>query len=1274
MSDAIVQKLGFDAGDAIGAISRLNTDMKTMADRVNALGQAFGSFNSSASSTSKLLNSMASDASKAADAFERLAKAKNAFNNGNGGGNGGGGGGGGGGGRNRQPNQAEVQQHIASLQQQYGPVPSEASDTAQRKYQNAITQAAQFAAQSKQTVQQVSVIGQNLGSSFTGAANTMANKLSSIKQAFSSMQTSASQNINKLTIDFGTFVRIVSTQVVVRALSAMRQAFGDAFDGALKFQTQVAEIGTIATKDFGGSSGIAATVRQISDAFNLPLNTSAEGYYETISNQIGDAAKSQEFLGSAAKLAKAGVTSLDQSVNLLSATLNAYGLEVGQTDAVASKYFETVRLGRVRVDDLANTMGRVLPQARQLGVGLDDVLAAIASITISGVKPSESLTQIRGAINALAKPTDELKEAFHALNVESAEQAVATYGFGGLLQKLAQQTDGTSQAFAQLFPNMRGVNGAIIVGKTQVQQFGQALETIRNAGNGELINSKAFDVLSSDAQKVEGEIQKLKNALVVDFGGALVKVAAFASDHGIGADFITSSLTLLIPGLTAAGVALAAYASKAAYARIVSLAFGTEITSLNVLLAKLGIAATAGLALGQFINHFQYKPSNDFEEQEQKNVQAFKDAQNSERNAAAQKFNEIAQAANNSLATLNGTYLKNVENAKQANDKEVANVKSALGQMVDARQAYVDKLRQAVGNAHDQQVQSQQRVFETQQKQEQTLFELRTQRLNPRQQAFALRDRTADLTSRASRLLSTAAGNPQQLQEALHLFQAAESASQEFASKAQDSGALQKQAQQAVLDVLSKRIAAEKQLQALENSRQQALAKEQKRQQDIADEIKAQAKIVTENTGEFDKEGNRFSPNQQAQRAAARNKALQAIQSRAFSSKDISLADSLGLSKFVSEYKSELSAAGPIKIRFDIANGAKQIEQMLQQGIGQIPGKQLLEGASGQTINNPSQALDVATKLEQEWNKLNAQLGEANNNRRSQEGYNNVNENLLGTVNDRIQRPFSSVAGPLQNLTKAIDALSKLASPTKSQYDVVGEALEQAKKEYSTNLGPLGRRSFNPDNAFALTQLDKVMANIESKMHLHEQGEGNEAIGNPQGVQQRLQQLQQAISASRSQIGTLSTSSEATARNVNNLGGAAESAAEKLNAIQAPAASAGVQAHAAGGLIKALNNSARHYWSGGEAYYAAGGQRRGVDSVPAMLAPGEFVMNARSTRNFLPQLQAMNAGMEPNYRSNGGHVTNVGDVTVNVNGAHAPQQTATAVASALKRLGRRRAI
>jgi hypothetical protein len=93
---------------------------------------------------------------------------------------------------------------------------------------------------------------------------------------------------------------------------------------------------------------------------------------------------------------------------------------------------------------------------------------------------------------------------------------------------------------------------------------------------------------------------------------------------------------------------------------------------------------------------------------------------------------------------------------------------------------------------------------------------------------------------------------------------------------------------------------------------------------------------------------------------------------------------------------------------------------------------------------------------------------------------------------------------------------------------------------------------------------------------------------------------------------------------------------------------------------------------GGVAWkFLAGGGPVGTDVIPAMLSPGEVVINAASARNFASQLTAINAGVRPVYRSEGGSVTNIGDINVSVTGGGTGRQTARSIAAELRRELRR---
>jgi TP901 family phage tail tape measure protein len=80
---------------------------------------------------------------------------------------------------------------------------------------------------------------------------------------------------------------------------------------------------------------------------------------------------------------------------------------------------------------------------------------------------------------------------------------------------------------------------------------------------------------------------------------------------------------------------------------------------------------------------------------------------------------------------------------------------------------------------------------------------------------------------------------------------------------------------------------------------------------------------------------------------------------------------------------------------------------------------------------------------------------------------------------------------------------------------------------------------------------------------------------------------------------------------------------------------------------------------------------RGFDVIPAMLRPGEIVMNPEVSSKFRSQLLALNAGGNPQYFSKGGEVTNVGGITIHVQGGDTSGQTIQAIGRGLNRLARR---
>jgi TP901 family phage tail tape measure protein len=82
----------------------------------------------------------------------------------------------------------------------------------------------------------------------------------------------------------------------------------------------------------------------------------------------------------------------------------------------------------------------------------------------------------------------------------------------------------------------------------------------------------------------------------------------------------------------------------------------------------------------------------------------------------------------------------------------------------------------------------------------------------------------------------------------------------------------------------------------------------------------------------------------------------------------------------------------------------------------------------------------------------------------------------------------------------------------------------------------------------------------------------------------------------------------------------------------------------------------------------------GKDSIPILASPGEFMMNARAARKFLPQLIAMNSGAR-RFDSGGSVVNNnIGDINVSIEGSGNEQIDARTLGTMLRRELRRQTL
>jgi len=1094
------------------------------------------------------------------------------------------------------------------------------------------------AAQSLQALRDLNAEFQSLSKTLDTVATSMGgfNRKSGVERAAKVMGTSVKETtaqVERLTVSWGLLSRVVTTQAIVSEFRRFRAVTAQAVTDAIQFQTQLAQIGTISDGQLGSLEQIGDSVRGISDAYNLGLSDTASGLYETLSAQIGEGAESLEFLKSAAEFASGSVTTLDSSVSLLAGTLNAFGKSAGDADDVASKFFKVIDLGNTTSEQLGTSFNRVSARAKEAGLAFEEQAAFFALATQRGVQTSEAATLLSGILSGLIKPTTSMTESLRKLGFSSAQTALQTEGLGGLLVALKGTTDGSAESLAKLFPNIRGLSGALQVVSDDAAGFNSVLQEIKGTSE-DLAKTKALEILATDGQKVSAEFNKLKNSLTTGLGESVLRIGANLVDLGINARNTTAVIEAFGPVLATGTAALGLYAAAALKGATANAAFMNSFKGGTVGLLLGAGAAAGGSFLGDQLIKAIEGPQKRFDEVAKQAIEKLKANARETLRQQAEADRARVQAAQGTVADLNKLYLEDVANAERSGKLLGRTAERIADDIVSGRERIVDAIRDSVRDSRQSITESQGRVGDLGAQLDDRAFDRTTKALTDAQQVFALSQRSEQLARQAA--AEFAKGDEDRGQ---NLFARAQAAGREAEAIAERTGAreLEARAARAVDDALRQQLTAEKSLQLAEQNRSAAAEKLSNRQIELLDQAREQVDIIRKNSNVFDSTGKLLDPEQLAKQRKAIEDTLGNF--KGFSAKELVEFDKAGLGDVARDFNLELSK-NKLQLSFSVTEEIGRIQSQLAQSFDQFKvnlGFDVgnLEQILGTTFQNPDQVAqglqqvaDKTAEVRQRFADLKASEAEALR----------LKTGVLGiaAAADETSRNLLRLAGVN---TQAVGDSAALVDTIQQQLSTMAQSAsitdEQLRSVFQ-NIAALREQALSGD----------VAKNVGLALDVNE---FSRAVG-------LLTQLKTVRDGLVTSDPTASFQSSTVA--IQNGAMAAEQLASAYQRAAAAAQQLSVQ-QPVGKM------------HGGMMHLADGGYARGVDTIPAMLSPGEFVVNPKSTQRFYSQLQAINAGQTPVFRQDGGTVNNttVGDIIVN--GAKSPQATGQEIARMLNRSIRR---
>lgn len=237
--------------------------------------------------------------------------------------------------------------------------------------------------------------------------------------------------------------------------------------------------------------------------------------------------EAMEVLEASLKAAAIGLGETKIVADLATSALNAYGAEnlsaTGATDVLVT----SVREGKLEADELAQSMGRVLPLASAMGVEFHEVGAAFAALSRTGTNAAEAATQVRGILSALLKPTQQAEEALAEMGLSSAElrMQLKEKGLLSTLNTLKNEFEGNDEAAAQVFGNVRALSGVLDLMGANAEGTAKIFDSLTRSLNA--TNTAAEINAESISFQLDAAFAKLRNKTLPPSQKALLAFTNF---------------------------------------------------------------------------------------------------------------------------------------------------------------------------------------------------------------------------------------------------------------------------------------------------------------------------------------------------------------------------------------------------------------------------------------------------------------------------------------------------------------------------------------------------------------------------------------------------------------------------------------------------------------------------------------------------------------------------------------------------------------------------
>lgn len=1118
-----------------------------------------------------------------------------------------------------------------------------------------------------------------------------------------------------LLISWQSIARVVQTQIASRALTELSQGFAESAEAAAEFQFAIGRINAIAKEGETSFGDLSERVKALSISIGRDLGETAAAAFEALQNDLGTTSETFELLeDKAAKLAVVTGGSLGDAVSALSAVIKVYGQDSQDAAGAAGILFGAINAGRLTLPELASSLGTVIPLAQRLGISFEQAASSIATISLAGVDAATAQTQFRNVLNKLIKPTEELKKAFIGLGVDGFKALVDRNkgDVAGALAEISQELGNNETKIAKAFNTIRGNLGVFNILSQNGELAASTLKTVTNSAADLGEKFKELDEL--DAQTANKNAAKL-GVIFVELGDSALKAknAATGLFLSVIEDSEDAELVLLSLAGTA-GIAATAFVGL----RLAGITALAGFAGPLALVLSATTAFTVGVGLGLIATKKLAEEFNTLDDAAQFEV---------DRLARVVKIVEEINAGNVAELTAELNSVDSVLNKLLASSRSTADGivaafvategrleglgKNILTGFGESRGRILDQVKSALDGLDKSIADNTKELGAAGDALELFDFQRSIEGLGKQQQAARALERSYTAVSEAGRAASTAGLGDGSREFAEDSLKAAGAAAQLALSLAQAGGNTAQVARaqnQVRANLQAQEVLVKRQLALQKQIPQEALRAQLDGISDIneaqKDSVEKQVNAYNELTKQVAAGVPREALKEQFDEIAQNLKGLEEALPE-FSGSDI--IKRFGLTGLAESVETQLiNSLNNLDVQWETSIASLKNQLTSEQFEATVKLSALIDSADvdaktraaldGVRTDDPTVGLEqraqiikqavldqksAGGELELTGKQFALSMATAVSTLElaSKNGFFGVQADNAEALATPAIAAIKGIGGATsEELVTIRQGLADAIAFVQSQVpSATGTLVAATQEQLLTGLraglaaaqaqSALLAAAVAPDPA-AQTDLDALLLLINTPQTLDLEVDTT-SVNGAKAALDNVDTSAKNAATSTGNIGTQASQANSSVGSLNSTTGSlagsainAEAAFNRMAAAARAAAAAAAAAASAGGASFAFH--------GGMQYMASGGQSRGQDTQATMLAPGEFVANQRATANFLPELQAINAGNAPSSQGGNNTNINIGDINV-TSQSQLPSQTAREVGNSIKRELRR---